>query len=36
VTIDRRTGAIDVRALAGDDFTGTCELDPDAAPARRF
>jgi hypothetical protein len=40
VTIDRRTGAIDVRALAGDEFTGTCEPapipEPDAASARRF
>lgn len=35
VTIDRLTGAIEVRALAGAEFSGVCEPADDAA-ARRF
>lgn len=35
VTIDRLTGAIEVRALAGAEFSGVCE-PADEAAARRF
>lgn len=36
VTIDRRSGAITVRPLVGDEFSGSCEPAPAGDPPRRF
>lgn len=36
VTIDRRTGAVSVRALVGDAFDGTCEPAATGPEPRRF